>query len=119
MHDGHKPVTLQKGRKLFVGYALFGQAREQCGRYKDEPDFRGRQAFVYGAHHRHTKAKVLLTEPNLDACRFEQIVQVLGGSLPVIPSVAEEAVPKVWFRSRLSFNSLADRRKGHHLGRRI
>ena len=61
----------------------------------------------------------LFAEPNLDTRCLEQIVQLFGGSLPVIPGVAEEAIPEVRPRRCLSFNSLPHWREGHHLSRCI
>jgi hypothetical protein len=52
-------------------------------------------AFVDGAKQRHTEANVFLAEPDGDTTGLKQIVQLLGGPLPVVPRMAEEDVTKV------------------------
>ena len=60
------------------------------------------------------EANVLLAEPDRDTARLEQIVQLLGGPLPVVPRVAEKDVPKVR-QGRSLLDGLADRRECPHL----
>lgn len=55
-----------------------------------------------------TERKVLLTEPNFDTCRYQQIVKLLGCPLPVIPRMAQEDVSKVRLLRRSRFDSSAD-----------
>lgn len=46
-------------------------------------------------------------------------MQLFGGSLPIIPSMAKEAIPKVWFCSGFFFNSVADWREAGYLSSRV
>ena len=45
----------------------------------------------------------LFAEPNLDTSSVKQIVQLFGGPLPVVPSVAEEAISQLQASSSLFF----------------
>ncbi|MEV3802793.1 hypothetical protein RI528_04500 [Aeromonas veronii] len=49
---------------------------------------------------RYSKAKVLLAEPNFHASSLEQIMQLFGYPLPVIPRMAQEDITKVRLRCR-------------------
>ena len=111
MHDGDELVTCQEGRQFFVGDALFGEADQQRRGYQHQPDSRIRQALVDSAHHRNAEGKVLLAEPNFDTSRHEQLVQLFGWPLPVVPRVAQEDVTKVRLHRCSRLNGLADWRE--------
>lgn len=95
MYDWNKPFAREECRKFLVGDPLCREATQQRGRYQDDTDLRVRQTPVDGAHQRHAKANVFFAEPYPDTTCFKQIVQLFGGSQPVIPGVAEENVPKI------------------------
>jgi hypothetical protein len=117
VHNGNETLTGEERRKFFVGDAFFWEALQQCGGHQHDPDPRVRQALVDGTEQRHAEANVLLAEPDLDATGLKQIVQLLGGPLPVVPRMAKKYVPKV--EGRLLLDVLADRRESPHLGLRV
>ena len=95
VHDRNEQVTREDCRKFFVGNALFWEAAQQRRGYQHDSDSRFRQALVDGAEQRLAEDNVLLAEPDRDAARLEQIVQLLGGRLPVVLRVAEEDISKI------------------------
>lgn len=107
MHDGNESLSRKERRKFFVGNAFCWQSAQQGRRYQHDSDPRVRQPLINGAEQRHAEANVLLAEPNLNTKRLEQIVQLLGCPLPVVPCMAEKDIPKI--KGCLPFDALADR----------
>lgn len=88
MNDRDKTLTPEESRKLFVCDAFRGEAAQHGRGYQHNTDSRVYQALVDRPHHWHPEAKVLFTEPYPDTPGLQQIMQFLGGALPVIPCVA-------------------------------
>ena len=95
-----------------------GRRRQQRRGHQHDPDPRLRQALVDSAEQRLAEANVLLAEPDRDTACLEQIVQLLGGPLPVVPRVAEKDVPKVR-QGRSLLDGVADWRECPHFVRRV
>lgn len=119
VHDGHESVFCEKCRKLLVRNTLIRQTLHGGRRHQHKADPRVRQPTVSGSHHRCAEGKVHLAEPCLDACRFERVVKFLGGTLPVRPRMAQEAVAEIGLVNRHFLDRRANRSEVLHLRGRV
>lgn len=96
MRDRDHPVRGEE-RGQFLARNPCGclQGREHRGGHQHDPCPGTPQPLVDLREQRFAEANVVLAESDRRAVGPEQVVQLLGGRLPVVPGVAEEDVPAV------------------------
>lgn len=118
MHDGNKLISRQEHREFLVRYARCWQTLQKRRSHQDDPNPRLRQTLIDGAEKWLSEPDIILAEPDRDAARHEQIVQLLGSPLPIVPRMAKKYLPKVWQRRTL-LDSFTNWRKGANFLRRV
>ncbi|BDO42102.1 hypothetical protein CELD12_15920 [Cellulomonas sp. NTE-D12] len=76
--------------EFLVCYSFRVQALEQRGRHEHDSGARVLQPSINLPQERGPQGDVSLTEPHLDLKTLKVVVEIQGGTLSVIPSVAQE-----------------------------
>lgn len=95
MNHRDKTLAAEECRKLFVRDTLIWETAQHSRCHQDYSYSRVYQPLVDCSHHRHPETEVLFAKPYTNATGFQEIVQFLGRSLPVVPRVAEEHVSEI------------------------
>lgn len=86
---------MEKYGELFVSDTLTLDAFEKTRRHQNDANAGLRQSLVDLAHERRSEGDVLLAKPDSHTASLKEIVQLLSGSVSVVPCMAEEYVAKV------------------------
>ena len=88
VHDGNEQVTRARSAESSLSAMPSAGRRRSSAGSPARSRLATSQALVDGAEQRRSEANALLAESDRDTARLEQIVQLLGGPLPVVPRVA-------------------------------